>query len=454
MDEYRENVKKVQKALNQDAASLQPNPYLAQRVLNAANAEYTGKGGIVVKRKMPIALVIAIVLMLSTGVVALAATLLNLHIEKAMDIGMNKGTFVEWTLEDKVALIETMNEAGIILPQDELNIITDVTSSAEEKDQAATDLLVGIYGSEEHISHFTIASHDWGDPFLWTLEQKEWFWETLRAKGLYTGKIKYLLPEENDLTRNQVVQLAKQAIQDAYNLSADIVQGYDADVTFFTIEGTDIAPRWRVYLGHAGAEAADYTVLLTRDGQVTEDASLYIFKPETLAAQETQSSNPAPAVVTPYQKRMSAAEILYLSSGNKQYHFLAECPSVTSEELSATTNIDGYEPCPYCVLQTQLWSAEDKIIYGVMYGELPSESAIPASQAEQIARDYLLSCGMDGIEELIPYSRYLKIDNQYQYTVFFARLEDGQIEPIYSVMIDAESGEIVKEFKTLESGNG
>ncbi len=452
MDKYRENVKKVQKALNQDAAFIQPKPYLAQRVLNAANAEVVEKGGFRVRKKIPIVLVIAIVLMLSCGV-AVAATLLNLHIEKAMDIMKDKGAFGQWELEDKVALIETMQEAGIVLPQDNLSVITDASSSAEEKDDAATALLVEIYGSEEHISHFTIASHDWGDPFLWTLEQKEWFWETLRAKGLYTGKIKYLLPGKDDLTREQVVQLAKQTIQDAYDLPDEIVQGYDADVTFFTIEGTDTAPRWRVYLGHADAEAAEYTVLLTQDGQVTEDASLYIFKPEALAAPGAQSSQTS-TVLKPYEKRILATDELYLSLGNKQYHFLPDCPSVNEEELSATTNIDGYQPCPYCVLQTQLWSVEDKIIYGGVYSKLPTEDVILASQAEQIARDYLLACGMDDVEDLIPYIRYLSIDNKCQYTVFFAQLRNGQIDPLYSVIIDAETGEIVKEFTTLENGNG
>lgn len=423
---------------------------MAQRVLNAAHKE--GEV-VVVKRKMPIALVIAIALMLS-GVVAIAATLLNMHIEKAMDIAVDKGAFSEWAFEDKLALIETMNEAGISLPQDKLSIITDAASDTEEKNQAATELLVGIYGNEENISHFTIASHDWGDPFLWTLEQKEWFWETLRAKGLYTGGIRYLLPEENDLSRDQVVQLAKKAIREAYDLPDDIVQSYDADVTFFTIAGTDMAPRWRVYLGHAGAEAADYTVLLTQDGQVTEDPSLYIFKPETLATQEKHSSTENSAILKPYQKRMIATEELYLSTGNRQYHFLADCPSVTIEEMSATTNIDGYDPCPYCVLQTQLWSIEDKIIYGVMYGELPTEAVIPASQAEQIAKDYLLSYGMDDIINLIPYSRYLTIDNQCQYTVFFARLDNGQIDPIYSVIVDAKTGEVLSTFDPTANGLG
>ncbi len=448
MDEYRQNVQKVQKALNQDAAFIQPDPYLAHRVLSAAKKE-----GVIMKKKMLIAWIIAIVLVLS-GAVAVAATLLNQHIEKAMDIVKDKGAFSEWAFEDKIALIKTMQEAGIILPQDKLNVMTDAASSEKEKDQAATELLAGIYGSEEHISHFTMASHDWGDPFLWTLEQQEWFWETLRAKGLYTGKIKYLLPGENDLSRDQVVQLARQAIEDAYDLPAEIVQGYDADVTFFTIEGTDTAPRWRVYLGHADAEAADYTVLLTRDGQVTEDASLYIFKPETLATQEKHSSTETSAVLKPYQKRMAAADLLYVSSYNRQYHFLSDCPSVTGEELSSTTNIDGYQPCPYCVLQTQLWSAEDKILYGVMYGELPCGNVISEAKAEQIARDYLLSCGVKDIEKLIPYSRYLKVDNVYQYTVFFARLKNEQVEPVYSVSVNAENGEIVKEFTRLGNGNG
>lgn len=408
------------------------------------------KGEKVVNKKVSLALVFVLILLL-TGTVAVAATLLNLHIEKAMDIAVDKGEFIEWELDDKVALIDAMTEAGISLPQEKLRAISDADSSDEEKDQVATELLVEIYGSEEHISHFTIASHDWGDPFQWTLEQQEWFWETLREKGLYTGKIKCLLPGENDLTRDQVVLIAKQAIQDAYDLPEEIVQGYDADVTFFTIDGTNIAPRWRVYLGYADAEAAEYTVLLTRDGQVTEDASLYIFKPGVSVTSAPQNDQPS-TVLKPYEKRMLATDELYLSQGNMQYHFLFNCPSVEAEGLSATNNINGYQPCPYCVIQTQLWSVEDKIIYDVMYGELPTEEVISASQAEQIAREYLLTCGKNDVEWLVPYCRYLSFDGRY--AVFFARLENGQIEPVYSVVINAETGEVLSEFDPAANGLG
>lgn len=408
------------------------------------------KGEKVVNKKVSLALVFVLILLL-TGTVAIAATILNLHIEKAMDIAAEKGEFVDWELDDKIALINAMNEAEIHLPQEKLSIVLDADSSDEERDRVATELLVDIYGSEEHISHFTIASHDWGDPRQWTLEQQVWFWETLREKGLYTGKIKYLLPDETDLTRDQVVMIAKQAVQDAYALPEEIVQGYDADVTFFTIEGTDVAPRWRVYLGYADEEAAEHTVLLTRDGQVTEDASLYIFKPGVSVTAALQNDQPS-TVLKPYEKRLLATDELYLSQGNMQYHFLSHCPSVEGEVLSSTNNIDGYQPCPYCVIQTQLWSVEDKIIYDVMYGELPSDEVITESQAEQIAREYLLASGRSDVECLVPYSRYLSFDGQY--AVFFARLENGQIVPIYSVIINAWTGEVRSDPDPAANGHG
>ncbi len=444
---HEELRKQVQQGINRQCASLTSDPYRVQRVMNMAH-EQERKGGYTVRKKMPLAVILVICLTLISSV-ALAAVLVNAHIEKAMDITKDKGAFTEWTLEDKLALIEAMQDEGINLPDDKLAIIEQAVTD-EERENAATELLVGIYGNEEHISHFTIASHDWGDPFLWTLEQKAWFWETLRAKGLYTGSTKYILPTEEDLSREQVVNLAKRAIQEAFDLSNDIMDSYDADVTFFTIEGTDAEPRWRVCLGDAYAEAAEFEVLLTRDGQVTEDASLYIFKPEDIAAQSREIS-PVSSVQKPYEKRLLATEILYLSAGNMQYHFLPDCPSV-QESLTAATNIGGYQPCPYCVLQTQLWSAEDKILYGVMVGEFPDENVIPASNAERIAMDFLVVHGAADVEVLVPYSRYLS--DLCHYTIFFARLENGQIDPIYAVIVDAMTGEVLSDFDPAANGHG
>ena len=207
----------IRQEINAELSFLDSRPSLHYNIMSQI------KGEKVVNKKVSLALVFVLILLL-TGTVAIAATILNLHIEKAMDIAAEKGEFVDWKLDDKIALINAMNEAGIHLPQEKLSIVLDADSSDEERDRVATELLVDIYGSEEHISHFTIASHDWGDPRQWTLEQQVWFWETLREKGLYTGKIKYLLPDETDLTRDQVVMIAKQAVQALLDLGGGCLQ--------------------------------------------------------------------------------------------------------------------------------------------------------------------------------------------------------------------------------------
>lgn len=90
MDKYRENVELVQEAVKQKCAFLQPNPYLAQRVLNEANE----KGGRKVKKiSVGFALVMAIMLM---SVTALATALLTGH-----DVKLYEGVEVLNLLPDQ-----------------------------------------------------------------------------------------------------------------------------------------------------------------------------------------------------------------------------------------------------------------------------------------------------------------------------------------------------------------
>lgn len=78
---------------------------------------------------------------------------------------------------------------------------------------------------------------------------------------------------------------------------------------------------------------------------------------------------------------------------------------------------------------------------------------ISSTEAETIAFDYLFSCGNEDVRELVPYSRYYVIDDKPQYVVFFARLENELINPMYSVTVDAVTGEIIK-YNVLSDSNG
>lgn len=86
-----------------------------------------------------------------------------------------------------------------------------------------------------------------------------------------------------------------------------------------------------------------------------------------------------------------------------------------------------------------------------MAGELPDDSVLSAAQAQQFAKEYLLAQDATEVDAMVPYLRYLCVDGRRYYQVFFAQLANGQIEPLYCVIVDAETGE-VSRFRVLESG--
>lgn len=206
MDEYRENVKKVQKALEQDAAFLQPNPYLAQRVLNAAN----GKGGTRVRKKISFSLVLVLVL-LSLAVAAVAAVLLSMR-----DI-----------VEDYV--VPTAQEYdGNSLPADETRAIlklaeeNNITISQEGKEQIDFALMQNdSYYKDELVR--SLAKTEFGeDPLQWSLEQQKWYADVCEILGLGDESMR-VLPANSEEATTQSIQWAKAHIQEQQGTSIDLL---------------------------------------------------------------------------------------------------------------------------------------------------------------------------------------------------------------------------------------
>ena len=446
------NRKDFHEAIDTTLSGLQADPWLAQRVLYAErNAKV-----IINKRTLVLIIVLFIVLLFT---VAVAAVLLqHQHIEQAMDYAKTRGSFSDYSISEKVSLVRAMEAAGISIPGNVREIIHSGVSFDTKSEKIITDYVTEIYGDEEDIDHFIIASHDWGDPFNWTLEQKHWFWETLRDKGLYNGKIKYLLPEDNDLTREQVVVYGRQALLNLYHLPEATVNAFDADVTFFTIVNSEDQPRWRIYFGHSGAESADYTVLLKRDGTVTEDPSLYIFLPEVdnkYSFSVATDDNSTPEILTPSQQRLKYTKNVYIEQGELYYHYLEKCPAIKTLVVKTEINdhlINSFYPCPYCVLNSEFWSIDEKINFGVTNVDYPSEDMISSQEALTIAQTYLQNSSMNELEDLVPSLHFSKENGKYYYTVFFSRLEKGQINPKLSVVIDALSGKVIDVLESRGAG--
>lgn len=230
MDEYRENVKKVQKALNQDAAFIQPNPYLAQRVLNAANGNRVC--GVSMKHKLSLSMVIVIAL-LSVSLVASAVVVINTFIERAAMLQDEKGDMSHWTLEEKIDLIVSMKESGIDIPQELLDLLTSGGVSTEEANRIADRLIVEKKHSREALAEqygFTRTTFSFFSTQVDFVEDKDdaliSYWSVLYTPTVHKDRIGYYRVKINAVTQEVI------SVEWEYDTAAALApeaQGWYAD---------------------------------------------------------------------------------------------------------------------------------------------------------------------------------------------------------------------------------
>lgn len=222
MDEYRENVKKVQKAVNQDAAFIRPNPYLAQRVLNAVNAESYGKGGIVTMKKRHVCTTLVVVMML-LSVTALAAVGLNWLYEHVIMQEGKSGHVRDWSVEEKIALIDIMVEVGIELDQDQVSYLHDEQEPEEERDLVAWEIISDYYPSRDSVlTSIDIMAKDKGPIETWSLEDRAWLSQMLAQ--YQPDEVRYgmnLLPNEEDISQQEAEDIFFRYYEDEYGLTQD-----------------------------------------------------------------------------------------------------------------------------------------------------------------------------------------------------------------------------------------
>ena len=254
MDEYREHVKRVQEALDQDAAFIQPDPYLAQRVLNQAKME----GEKTVKKKLTVGLVIAIVLMLAT-VTAVAVALLT----------------ASQLVEEDVVPIARDNDTAEInewFSNEELRHIIEVAQ--ENNIQVSDELLALLENGRGYYEQEVIMSllrAEFGENFSeWTIEQQHWFGEIMVEIG-FRDYNQYRLPDEKEISCQEAVGIAKKYIAERYGddvTDADmwkLVISYEA---LRTDEGIIRPAQWCLRFTPASANVNAYSLTMSSAGEV------------------------------------------------------------------------------------------------------------------------------------------------------------------------------------------
>ncbi|MBE5787701.1 MAG: hypothetical protein E7324_09205 [Clostridiales bacterium] len=414
-------------------------------------------------------LVIALVLVLAMAA-AVALTIDWKHIETAMDLARDSGAYFEWGLEGKIRLISDMENDGMEISPGEMEKLGDPQATEAEKEKLADTILTRYYGDEEYLYYYTMAEREWGMPIQWTLEQRAWFHQIEREKGLY-GDFSWidLVPEKTDISREKAVDIAKNAVMDAWDVTEEEMAQYEAGVSFFTTDVYDI-PRWMVdfYIPRENTWSTAYTVLLTREGEVTEDwEDLGVLTPENAKKKKAEDERKA-LEMDDWQRRgkerlADMESVFFNRNGGQHYHFLSDCPLVDEkflplEPLSKDAGIFPlFTPCPVCVNDDVFWSIEDKVRYQCGHWPLPEEDWISPEEAIRLAKAALCDQGYD-LKGLYP-SLFTHLEEERSvYSIFFDDVimdpYDGSvmIEPIYSVVLDAKTEEILQAEPNQSNG--
>jgi len=231
------------------------------------------KEDVVVKRKLSVGLVCLVVLVMA-AVTALAVTIWNMVGERAVQLEAEQGYFVEWDTATRISFVNDLQAMGMVLPEAEMAKMNDASLLLEQRHAVATKIIVDLYGGEarreDAISHIDVMEKEKGPFETWSLEDKAWYSQILE-KYDYLGWDNWdnmsfnVLPSKDDISREQAVQIAADAISDAYGVALSDIPTNEALVSFCLRSKENPVPIWQI--GFPG-----YTsVLLTASGEITGD---------------------------------------------------------------------------------------------------------------------------------------------------------------------------------------
>ena len=349
---------------------------------------------LIVKSKLSVAIILAIVLTLLSGV-ALAVTLSRAYFEDVAVLQFESGYYEDWGLKEKKAMVAILEEHGLL--------------SAEQADKMTDEVSIdaymieryGVAGSDrmDTIGLYSILEKELGLIETWSLEQRAWYSDMMMQTGLLRKGGEegiFGVPDESDIQPDEAVAIAKAAIIEAFGLSENALDNHRVDLSFET-DSTDWERQNLYYLINFWGDEY-YWCNVTRDGCIMD------------SAMDEFSLSPAEQV----QRKQE-------------------------EEAQPAGPIDQ-------------WSLADKAKWLGGNNAVPSENDITESEAVSIAQQRLKSIGYDmsGFNVCVWYH----LDNYYVekdgpadpfYTVYFKDSLDSPNQ-VFTVMIDADTGVVLNTF--------
>lgn len=202
----------------------------------------------VMKRKIPVALVFALVIILALGV-AFAIVSWRETARQIATMEAEQGYFDEWSGESRVALVRLLVDAGEMAPDARTERLLAGGMGEAETVALATEVITQ-WGEmrEDVVTLMSILERVWGRyPDEWSVENLAWYTQTL----VETGRIghdeeRFYLPGEGDLPREEAERVARQAILDETDFTAEDMRDWTVTYEFYAMPGDEEGPKWLV----------------------------------------------------------------------------------------------------------------------------------------------------------------------------------------------------------------
>ena len=194
----------IKQAINGNLSAI----HVSQHSVNQIMSNITK--GKKVKRKLSVAFILTIVLILLSAL-ALAAVAFGWK-DAAFYLAKEstEGSYITWSGAEKVELVQSLIEGGYIEENSNTIRLYDVSLSEKEKSTLAdTTITQWLSNSIDTISFLPIMERIWGNFRTWSLQQKAWYSQTMIDAGVQQADFEiHVMPDDSVLTQDEAKRLA------------------------------------------------------------------------------------------------------------------------------------------------------------------------------------------------------------------------------------------------------
>lgn len=186
----------------------------------------------VMKKKIPMALVFAMVAVLIAGV-ALAVMSLRDTGRQIVETEQTDGYYAQWPIDKKISLVNALTGLGYAEETDAVKQLVAGALPPEEANRVADEVLVDFTGREvSEISFMEIMQAAWGPFEKWTREEQAWYSQLMVDMGLQGQDHTLYVEPSGPVDEAEAIAIARREIAKGYGVPESALDGYTVTTSF------------------------------------------------------------------------------------------------------------------------------------------------------------------------------------------------------------------------------